>query len=283
MTGPWLALLLQTAAPATPPPAWAAFGAPREVAIQGYRGDAMEPFLSRDGRLLFFNNRNDPPGRTDLHWAERIDDLHFRYRGPVAGANGPALDAVASLSAAGRFCFVSTRAYAGTLATVYCGRWRHGRLDQVTLQRQAAPLVPGRLVFDLELDASGATMIVADGRFAGGAVPETADLRLARWRDGAYRLDPAADPLFAAVNTPALEYAAALSADGRLLAFTRLAGGAPSLWLARRDRPDAAFGPPVRLDALTGFVEAATFAPGGRAFYYHRLTEHGFTIWRATR
>jgi len=152
-----------------------------------------------------------------------------------------------------------------------------------TLQRHAAPRVPGRLVFDLELDASGATMIVADGRFAGGAIPETADLRLARWRDGFYRLDPGADALFAAINTPALEYAAALSADGRMLAFTRLEEGTTSLWLARRTGPAAPFGPPVRLAALTGFVEAATFAPGGRALYYHRLTERGFTIWRATR
>jgi hypothetical protein len=278
----WLALLLQAAVPG-PPPAWAAFGAPRPVAIIGYRGDAMEPFLSRDRRILFFNNRNDPPERTDLHWAERIDDLHFRYRGRVAGANGPALDAVASMSAAGRFCFISTRAYFQSLATVYCGQWRRGRLDNVTLQPDAAPRVPGRLVFDLELNASGAAMIVADGRFGRGPVPEAADLRLARWRDGGYRLDPAADPLFAAVNTPALEYAASLSADSRLLAFTRIDGGLPSIWLARRERVDAPFGAPVRLAALTGFVEAATFTPDGRVLYYHRRTAQGFAIWRATR
>lgn len=38
-----------------------AFADPERVTIQGYDGDAMEPFLSRDGRFLLFNNRNDPP------------------------------------------------------------------------------------------------------------------------------------------------------------------------------------------------------------------------------
>ena len=36
----------------------AAFDTPRIVTIQGYGDDAMEPFLSRDGKLLFFNNLN---------------------------------------------------------------------------------------------------------------------------------------------------------------------------------------------------------------------------------
>lgn len=278
MIGAWPALLLQAAVPA-----WAAYGSPRPVTIAGYEGDAMEPSLSRDGRILFFNNRNDPPERTDLHWAERIDDLHFRYRGPVAGANGPALDAVAAMSATGRFCFISTRSYFETLGSVYCGRWRNGRLTDVALQRDAAPRVPGRLVFDLELDATGATMIVADGVFSGRSVPDAADLRLARRRHGAYRLDPGADRLFAAVNTPAPEYAAALSADRLTLSFTRLEGQTTSIWLARRISPEAAFDAPVRLSALTGFVEAATFTPNGRALYYHRLTDGRYAIWRAAR
>lgn len=34
------------------------FGDPKRVEIIGYRGDAMEPFISRDGAYLFFNNLN---------------------------------------------------------------------------------------------------------------------------------------------------------------------------------------------------------------------------------
>ena len=31
------------------------FTHPQRVTIRGYNGDAMEPFLTRDGRYLFFN------------------------------------------------------------------------------------------------------------------------------------------------------------------------------------------------------------------------------------
>ncbi|WP_293906197.1 hypothetical protein [Phenylobacterium sp.] len=268
------------------PPAWADFRDPRPVAILGYAGEAMEPFLSRDGATLFFNNRNGPHDQTDIHWAERVDDLTFRYRGPVAGANSAALDGVPTMSRTGRFCFISTRAYRQSLATVHCGAWSRGQLTGVTLQTEASVHIPGRLVFDVEIDAAGERLILADGRFDGGAMPATADLRQARWADGEFRLWPADDRLFAAINTGALEYAPALSADGRLLAFTRLEGHPPlarlGVWIARRETPDAAFGPPVRLDAIAGFVEGPTFSPAGDAIYYHRREAGHFSLWRVT-
>jgi hypothetical protein len=43
----------------------------------------MEPFITRDGRYLFFNNSNDPSVNTNLRYAERIDDLTFKYKGEV--------------------------------------------------------------------------------------------------------------------------------------------------------------------------------------------------------
>ena len=187
------------------------------------------------------------------------------------------------MSARGRFCFVSPRAYAETLATVYCGQWRGGRLEAPTLQRDASPRIYGQLVFDVEIDASGETLILAQGLFRGGDVPATADLRQARWIDGAFRLVPTDDPLFAAINSDALEYAAALSADGRLLAFTRLEGRQPGIWIARRALPTDPFGPPVRIAAIEGFAEAPTFAPGSRALYFHRLVGGRFSIWRVAR
>jgi hypothetical protein len=49
------------------------FKAPQIVTIRGYQDDAMEPFLSRDGKILFFNNLNEPSVNTDIHYAVRID------------------------------------------------------------------------------------------------------------------------------------------------------------------------------------------------------------------
>jgi hypothetical protein len=287
---PWwlagLALLAACAAPVAEPArsSWAQFAIPQLVSIEGYDGDAMEPFLSRDGLLLFFNNRNEPPEQTDIHWAERIDDLHFRYRGKLQGVNSDALDGVATLSANGRFCFISPRAYQPTLATIHCGQWTGDRVADVKLQTKGAALIPGRVVFDVELDASGEFLILADGKFTGGPVPASADLRLARSVDDEYRLDPLADHLFDAINTPALEYAASLSADGLTLSFTRLEGRPPlartTIWLAHRDTRDAAFGAPIRIESIDGFVEAATFAPDG-AIYFHKRDGSRFRLQRS--
>ena len=85
------------------------FSGPRAVAIVGYQDHAMEPFVSRDGRYLLFNNRNDPSENTDLHWAERIDDLTFRYRGRIDGVNTTVLEGVPSLDREGNLYFISPR------------------------------------------------------------------------------------------------------------------------------------------------------------------------------
>ena len=91
-----------------------AFAAPEPVEIKGYVGDAMEPFVTRDGRSLIFNTRNGRKDQTDLMLARRIDDRHYSFVGPVAGANSLSLDGVASIDREGRFYFVSTRDFASS-------------------------------------------------------------------------------------------------------------------------------------------------------------------------
>jgi hypothetical protein len=85
------------------------FADPKAVEIVGYQSHAMEPFISRDGRYLLFNNRNDPSENTDLHWAERLSDLSFRYRGRIEGVNTDALEGVPSLDHEGTLYFISPR------------------------------------------------------------------------------------------------------------------------------------------------------------------------------
>ena len=257
---------------------------PEPVTLLGYDGDAMEPFVTRDGEYLFFNNRNGPKDQTDLHWAQRINDLAFRYRGRVDGANSAELDGVPSMSAAGRFCHISTRAYRETLATVFCGTWREGRLTGSTLQTKASPHVPGDLIFDAEVSASGNTLVVAQGRFRGAGFPQTADLRQARWNGVEFILTPGDDHLFARLNTKALEYAPALSANGLTLAFTRLEGSGPfarsSFWLAKRKTTTEPFGVPIKIKTDQGFVEAPTFSADGTMIYDHRRIAGRYSIWR---
>src|SRR5258706_3162926 len=78
---------------------------PQPVRIEGYTGDAMEPFLSRDGAFLFFNTRNDPKVDTDIHFARRKDDLTFVHQGVLKGTQSKGLDGVPTMSRDGRFCF----------------------------------------------------------------------------------------------------------------------------------------------------------------------------------
>ena len=99
---------------ATPPAAAAdndaaAFDAPNIVTIRGYHDDVMEPFLSRDGAILFFNNLNEPSVNTDIHYAVRIDPLTFEYKGRVGHVNTSALEGVPTMDRSGTFYFISPR------------------------------------------------------------------------------------------------------------------------------------------------------------------------------
>src|SRR5882762_4659758 len=107
------------------------FSKPERVMIRGYDGEAMEPFVSRDGKYLFFNNSNDPKVNTDLHWAKRVDDATFQYKGKIGGVNTDALEGVASMDRTNRFYFVSTRSYNQTASTLYRGTFKEGNVTDI--------------------------------------------------------------------------------------------------------------------------------------------------------
>jgi hypothetical protein len=88
------------AAPAVGTP-YTAFADPMPVAIRGYSGTAMEPFIMRDGAYLLFNNSNASGVDTNLQLARRVDDLTFDYLGELVGADSSALDGVPTVAADG--------------------------------------------------------------------------------------------------------------------------------------------------------------------------------------
>ena len=264
-------------------PEYHGFGAPQRVAIRGYSGDAMEPFITRDGRYLFFNNRNDPRVDTNLHYAERIDDLTFAYRGELQGANSAVLDAVPSMDRDGNLYFISTRSYFQTLSTVYRGRFRAGTVADVELVASISLRRAGALVFDAEISPAGDALFIADGEFAGGQVPTSADIAVAV-RDGAgFRRHPASAEFMRNVNTAALEYAPSISADLLELFFTRAAPGEVAIYRAHRASRDQPFAVAERVAAITGFAEAPTLSADGRSLYYHQLEAHRYVIYRISR
>jgi len=262
------------------------FAASERVEIRGWDGDAMEPFLSRDGRWLFFNTRDQPaPDDMDLHYAERADDLLFEYRGEIAGANSDALDGVPSLDDEGNLYFVSLRSYDTTFSTIHRGTFDAGLLLNAALVSGVSREMPGWVNFDAEISADAERLWAVDGLFDSATnFWSRADLFTAR-RDGDSFAREDASAL-AAINTELLEYAPAVSRDGLLLLFTRMdhrGGGVPRLHAAVRTRVDGAFCASVEVPAPPGFVEAPTFAPDEGAIYFHHLDGVRFVLRRAER
>jgi hypothetical protein len=270
---------------ATDGPEDRSFADPQCLEIAGYRGDAMEPFVTRDGRYLLFNSSNAPTAQTDLYVATlEGGGTAARLVGPLAGANSAALDGVPTVAATGALYFVSVRSYDVTTATIYHGRFVDGEARDVVLV-DGLPRRPGTVHFDVEVSADGSTLVYSRGEFRGSPMPESADLEVATGQGGRFTHSPDASARLAAVNTRgALEYAAALSVDGRELFFTRLSGRDAAIYRAVRGPGDTAhFGRPGRIVAIDGFAEAPALSPDGSHLYYHRRVGEQFRVCRVRR
>ena len=270
------------AAVGAPPVTYTAFANPVMVTIAGYSGDAMEPFISKDRQILFFNNRNDPSVDTDLYYASRVDDQTFSFRGAVAGANGAALDAVASLDQLGNFYFVSTRSYAATLSTIYRGSWSAGGVNNVALVPGVSLQQAGSVNFDAEISADGQTLWFDDGRYSPTGVLQSASIAVASRRGASFVRQGNSAALLATVNGSGLNYAPSISVDGLELFFTRIdsvtSGPTPAIYRAVRADASSAFGPAARVAAASGFVEAPSLSADGHLLYFHELVNGSFVI-----
>jgi hypothetical protein len=253
---------------------------PQRVTIRGYDSDAMEPFITRDGRYLLFNDSNAPGHDTNLQYAERIDDVTFDYRGAIANINSNVLDGVATADTTNAMYFVSVRSYAQTQSTIYRATFDNGAANGVSLVEGIAK--PGVITFDVEVAAQGDTLYLSDGVFAGGDVPQAADLAIAtRDNTGAFRRS--ASPVFANINTSALEYAACVSRDELELFFTRLVGTQTTIYSSLRSDRSQPWGTPRSISAISGFAEAPALSPDGRMLYYHVRRGSRFVIERVER
>lgn len=266
-------------------PGSALYADPQPVAIEGYDDHAMEPFLSRDGRHLYFNNSNHPLADTNLHYAERIDATTFRYKGELRGVNTTKLEGVVSIDRDNTLYFVSVRDYENTLSTIFRGKIVDGVVSGVEPVPGISRRQPRHLNFDVDVSPDGERLYFVDGRF-GLLGPQTADIVVAERQGPAFMRRPDSAELMRNINTGALEYAPCISADGRTLLFTRMRAGLgarPSIYVSRRDSATAPFGPAAKLVALDGHVEATTFAVDERSIYYHKKVDDRFVVMMATK
>ncbi len=261
------------------------FGHPQWVKIVGYTGNAMEPFISPDGRYLFFNSSNEAP-TTELHYAERVDDVTFKHMGTIGGLNAPgSVAAVASMDRNGEFYFVSTRSYSETLSTLSVGHFSNGSVSDVRLVEGVSKHRPGAVNFDGAISPDGTTLYFVDGVYNGGPIPRSAEIAIA-WRvqGDVFRRLPNSAALMQNVNALTLVYAPCISKSGLELFFTSLRGLQPRIYRASRANIDEPFGVPQPVSAAAGdVVEAPALSPDERSLYYHVRVAGAFVIYRVTR
>ncbi len=269
---------------------YAGFRNPEPVVIENYAGDAMEPFISRDGAFLFFNDDVAGPPEKNLYYATFVDNTTFRFQGAIASVNTAAVDGVPTMDATDRFYYVSTSAYAppASYVTLYAGTWTGATVSGISPLASMTISDPGILYFDIDVSPDNSTLYLSRGDFRDGTgVPSAADIVVAVDSGSGFSLDPGGAAIMAGVNSAALEYAPAISADGLELFFTRLVPGAGEarIYRAVRASRTGAFGVPQRVGAATGFVEGPAFSPDEKSLYYHRRnTSTGrFEIYRVTR
>jgi hypothetical protein len=94
------------------------------------------------------------------------------------------------------------------------------------------------------------------------------------------------------INTPDLDYAASISADGLELFFTRFSLAdfkarriRSKIMRATRKNVLDAFGKPEVIESIgqSDFVEGPAISSDGKALYYHKHSGKKFRIYKVTR
>lgn len=260
------------------------FGNPSKVQMIGFEGNMMEPFLSRDGKILFFNNLNNKSENTNLHWSTIINDSTYKYQGEISGVNTIDLEGVPTLDNSGNFYFVSTRDYPKTLSTLYQGNFNGGKVNSVKLIEGISRLQGGWVNFDVEVSADGQFLYFVDARFDQAGGPYSADFVMAKKNNSGFERLTNSDDIFKFINTyEYLEYAACISENQLELYFTRAKAplnilSIPEVMVSTRKTKSEPFSSPKRILNINEFAEAFTISPDSKKLYFHQKEGEKFVI-----
>ncbi|MGR6430484.1 hypothetical protein ACU5AY_06140 [Rhizobium sp. PAMB 3174] len=268
------------------------FEEPEPVVISGYSGQAMQPFISRDGKYLFFNDRNRPGDGTDIYLATKVDDTHFTFVSALKGINSDAVDDSASMDKDGNIYFISPRDYQRSEDTLWQGKFADEAVTDVThVEGNAQKRRPQWINIDDEISADGETLYFVENHLSLiDRKLESSEILLAyRQSDGSFKRPKRVEDIFKNVNTGRLEYAPSTSKDELTLYFTRAdrkaretgIGQEFAIYVATRASKSERFGEPERISAIEGYVEAPSVAPDGCALYFHKQVAGVFRIFRA--
>ena len=262
------------------------FTNPRRVNIIGYEKDAMEAFIARDGKILFFNSETHKAlnSSKDIYYARRIDDTNFEFMGEVRGVNSDEVDGVPSMDNHANFYYVSTANYGRSngFATVYSGKFHDGKVSNIRSHPELSLKTPGWVNMDIEISADGKTLYATHTDFRGGPPPKQSYFFRAHLKDGRFVVDKQSDDIFRNINSGDAEYAASISSDELDIYFTRLNqtnGFRFSSYRATRTSKNAPFSVPMRIAAITGIAEAPAITSDGKLMYFHKKDQGRFFLY----
>lgn len=285
----------------------AIFTNPQPVPIanlpKGYGGTPIsteEPFVSRDGRFLFFNT-GDKENHKDLHFAEWKNG-RWQYRGEVGEKVNTAKEVEGNPTMDADYNFFYIDSSTKTMAIkshFYPITGKLGALRNVKgiPERVVKPFNRFQGNMGVEVSADGNTLYFsrATWQMRGFSLGpfEDSDILFSQRHNGKYLYDEAeAKRVMQYINTPDMEYAASISADGLELFFTRLPladlkKGKVHSWIMHATRSNLmeAFGMPKVIDAIgvDDFVEGPCIGPDGKELYYHKRVGEKFRLYKVTR
>ena len=268
------------------------FGNPQRVTIEGYSDNStMEPFISRDGQYLFFNNSNERPGtNTHVLYAKKVNDTTFELVRPVQGLDAglivPKLNSlVPSMDSNGNFYFSTTKSYEKDFKVIYQGVFKDGEVTGIAPVEGISLKQRGWFTMDGEISADGNTLYYSDNK-SGDTSHSTMKIA-SKNADGSFTPLANSDDLLKTINDGNYNYAPATTKDGLELFFTRDLGG--GIYVAKRSTTSEPFGPPeLAISTAEGPVEAPSISDDGTYLYYVRKDRsdpdpHSRTIYVATR
>jgi len=260
-----------------------------------------EPFVSRDGRFLFFNTGENENNK-DLHYAEWVDNK-WVYRSPIGPNvnNSKEVQGNPTMDENYNFLYVDS----GIKSMVRIAKFSpdngelHSLRDFDGVPNREIKLIAQKVYGNMgvEVSANGDYVFfsraiwdlngLAIGKLLGS------DILFAEKREGKYVYNHAeAKRIMKRINTSDLEYAASISSDGLELFFTRLAladyttGNIRSkIMRSMRTSLSQPFSNPEVIDVIgsSDFVEGPAISGDGKELYYHKHDGKKFRLYKVTR
>lgn len=263
------------------------------VTITGYSSDAMEPFISKDGNYLFFNNNQGVNGK-ELYYAESINDTTFEFKGEIQGVNSNVVDGNPTMDNQNNFYFISTRNIDNGIKTIYGGVFNDGTVTGLHQINGTINIsTPFWINMGVEVSKSGNTLFTSNAKFnIGENSPHKGNIRFAVKSGNDFNIPNSETDILANINTDdAIEYAGELSANELELFYSQVTLSNPpvfKLYYAKREQTNEIFENPISITEpfdgnLNAFVEGPSLTNDGKKLYYHKLENGVFSIFMLSR